>query len=307
MKKTIIITALILTTALTACTGSQNGSKTEKNTEATVELTTSDGLAVSHTNPGDRESVQSAAPKETPAALTGSTGKYLTSTSGDGILVIDDYGPVTFTYEAEDRTILDTLKDGDSISAKTGLIAETWPGQTTVYEITFIKEGTRNDIDPATLSQLMEMGQIEKAPLTRMFYARDTLFTDTGRIARPTCGTEDGSFTIILDDTQVPTENGQSNFGTSGNGYISIWDGAMAVRTGDTYSLFLADDTVEYEGSFFKKSDLSEDTLTWLEHHNSLPEEYRLSTSYVPHELLPPPGSDSAIETASPPDTRSYQ
>lgn len=298
MKKILLFTVL-LTAALTACTSGPNTLEAPKEAEATVEFATSDDPA----NPTAGKPTLSAIPKETPADLTVTTGKYLKSKTGDGLLVIDNYGPVTFTYEADDRAILDTLKDGDSISVKTGPIAETWPGQTAIYEITLVKEGTRNDIDPATLSQLIEMGHIETSPLIQMFYARGTLFYDTGREARPTCGTEDGRFNSIIASSQIPSENGQANFGTTDDGYISMDDGAMAVKSGDAYSLFLADGTVEFDGRFFKESELSDDTLTWLDNYYSRPEEERLHTSAVPPELLLYPGS--AQDSDLPP--RSYQ
>ncbi len=175
---------------------------------------------------------------------------------------------------------------------------ETWPGQTTVYSCELLRKGRRDAVDPDTLASLMEMGQIAKEPLSPMFYARDTLFIGTGRTASPTCGTEDGSFSSVIDSLKVPSENGQSNFGNKGDGYISLWDGAMAVRDGDHYTLFLANGTLEYEGRFFRQSDLSEDTVAWLESYNNLPEEGRKSISYVPYDLMPEDNTGiTAMET----------
>lgn len=288
-KKIILFSALLLTAALSACSSRQASPVPADDPAATVEGVTEEPMAASQ-NTGT----------EIPSDVSECTGRFLKSTGGDGILVIDDYGPVCFSYASDDRSVLNTLEDGDAVSMKTGLIMETWPGQTTVYGCELLRKGSRASIDPHTLASLMEMGQIEKAPLSPMFYARDTLFISTDRAAHPTCGTEDGSFSSIIDPLNVPSENGQANFGGKGDGYISLWDGAMAVRTGDSYTLFLSDGTVEYEGHFFQESDLSEDTLEWLEFYNGLPEEDRLSISYVPHELLPKGDPGTAKETDSP-------
>lgn len=44
-------------------------------------------------------------------------------------------------------------------------------------------------------------------------------------------------------------------------------------------------ETVEFEGQLFNKSDLSEETLKWLEWYNSLPPEKQLTVSSIPAEL----------------------
>lgn len=51
---------------------------------------------------------------------------------------------------------------------------------------------------------------------------------------------------------------------------------------------------IEYEGKVYKKSDLSDETLTWLENYNKLSDEDKLKISSVPHELVD--GSISDIE-----------
>ena len=44
-------------------------------------------------------------------------------------------------------------------------------------------------------------------------------------------------------------------------------------------------ETVEFEGQLFNKSDLSEETLKWLEWYNSLLPEKQLTVSSIPAEL----------------------
>lgn len=48
------------------------------------------------------------------------------------------------------------------------------------------------------------------------------------------------------------------------------------------------DSTVEYNGIYKKKSELSEDTLKWLEWYHSLPEEQQMALSMVPSEFIDP-------------------
>ena len=44
-------------------------------------------------------------------------------------------------------------------------------------------------------------------------------------------------------------------------------------------------ETVEFEGQLFNKSDLSEETLEWLEWYNSIPPEKQLAVNSIPAEL----------------------
>lgn len=224
------------------------------------------------------------------------TGRFLKAVGADGLIVIDQYGPVTFTLEGEDQAVLDMLNDGDRISVRISPIMETWPGQATVYGCELLERGSRSDIDGDTLAQLIEMHQIEPEPLTPMLYVYDTLFFSSGRPAAPGCGTEDGSFTSVIDSALVPSENGQANFGSTEDGYILMDDGAVAVRSGDACILFLDGDTVEFEGRFFKKSELDDKTLKWLENYNSMPPEDRRRLSYVPPALIDASGGDMPAE-----------
>lgn len=54
--------------------------------------------------------------------------------------------------------------------------------------------------------------------------------------------------------------------------------------------------TVEYEGNYYLKSEISEKTLRWLEHYHSLSEEDRRRINSVPPEFAGPPGA-IAMET----------
>lgn len=134
-------------------------------------------------------------------------------------------------------------------------------------------------------SSASEASQQEKDVLPQMIYMRDTCMTSTGRTAVVTCGTEDGTIEVLVPPTERPAENGQANFDCQGSSYISLADGAAAVHLDGSYILFLADDTVEYHGIYKKKSDVSEDTLKWLDFYYSLPESGRDALSMVPSEF----------------------
>ena len=50
-------------------------------------------------------------------------------------------------------------------------------------------------------------------------------------------------------------------------------------------------ETVEFEGQLFNKSDLSEETLEWLEWYNSIPQEKQLAVNSIPAELYTDDGA----------------
>lgn len=52
------------------------------------------------------------------------------------------------------------------------------------------------------------------------------------------------------------------------------------------------EEMVEFEGNLYHRSELSEDTVKWLEQYHRLPEEARLMMNYIPHELIPSYGAD---------------
>ena len=59
----------------------------------------------------------------------------------------------------------------------------------------------------------------------------------------------------------------------------------MTDLSAGTYELFLADDTVEFQGIYKKKKSLSSDTLKWLNFYYSLSESDRNAVSMIPSEF----------------------
>ena len=121
----------------------------------------------------------------------------------------------------------------------------------------------------------------------KMVFIGDRLYRSTGRPAYLTCGTADGAIRSFVSPDEVPDQDGQANFDCQGEKYILAGDGAVGVWIDGGYILFLAEDTVEYEHRYYKKSDLSDETIEWLERYNTLPEEGKRAINFVPHEFLP--------------------
>ena len=123
------------------------------------------------------------------------------------------------------------------------------------------------------------------AVLSQMIYIKDTCMTSAGRTAVLTHDTADGTIQSLVSPEERPSKNGQANFDCRGSSYYSLADGAAAVDINGRCVLFLADDVVEYNGIYKKKTEVSEDTLKWLDFYYSLPETDRDALSMVPSEF----------------------
>ena len=91
---------------------------------------------------------------------------------------------------------------------------------------------------------------------------------------------------------------------------LILSDGAAALELEGQYILFLAEDTVEYEGIYKKKNQVSEDTLEWLNFYYSLTAQERLALSMIPSEFVTEARTAaiaSAVETSSSSETISYR
>lgn len=120
----------------------------------------------------------------------------------------------------------------------------------------------------------------------------------------------DGSITQLVPESEYPRQNEQANFDCQGSPYLILSDGAAALELEGQYMLFLADDTVEYEGIYKKKNQVSEDTLEWLDFYYSLTAQERLAVSMIPSEFaseVRTAAIASAVETSSSSETISYR
>ncbi len=120
----------------------------------------------------------------------------------------------------------------------------------------------------------------------------------------------DGSITQLVPESEYPRQNEQANFDCQGSPYLILSDGAAALELEGQYMLFLADDTVEYEGIYKKKNQVSENTLEWLDFYYSLTAQERLAVSMIPSEFASEARTAaiaSAVETSSSAQNVSYR
>lgn len=152
----------------------------------------------------------------------------------------------------------------------------------------------------------------------QMIFIDGKTMISTGRIAvtedRLPLSTEtrrpDGSITQLVPESEYPRQNEQANFDCQGSPYLILSDGAAALELEGQYMLFLADDTVEYEGIYKKKNQVSEDTLEWLDFYYSLTAQERLAVSMIPSEFaseVRTAAIASAVETSSSAQNVSYR
>lgn len=130
--------------------------------------------------------------------------------------------------------------------------------------------------------------QTTEAP-THMVLINDIYYYDANRTVFSIPDHTDGTIQSVTasQDTR-PQKNQEANFDCQGASYCILADGAAAVQTDEasgTYELFLADDTVEFQGVFKKKKELSSDTLKWLSFYYSLSEADRNALSMIPSEF----------------------
>lgn len=136
-----------------------------------------------------------------------------------------------------------------------------------------------------------------------MIFLDNTMYYDAGRTVFTQPNHTDGTIQSITAGGQKPARNEEASFDCQGAPYCILADGAAAVLTDEasgTYELFLADDTVEFQGVFKKKKELSDDTLKWLNFYYSLSESDRNALSMIPSEFAGQIPSDSTAvnETA---------
>lgn len=128
------------------------------------------------------------------------------------------------------------------------------------------------------------------------------LYYDTGKTSgvEGRCGMMDGEITSSVDSTEIPAEEGQSNFGT-GFGYQYGADDTIEILIDEKWIVFehRAGDgsQVRFGDRWVDRWGLSEETLEWLDWYNGLPGEEQLAVSYVPADLLDASGI-SATEDA---------
>lgn len=92
--------------------------------------------------------------------------RYVETKSGTTLFVFETKGPiVAYPDDTENKEIIENvmndLTNGDLVAIKCDRIKETYPGQTDLYDIKKLEDGTIDDIPSDTLEKLREMGWIE--------------------------------------------------------------------------------------------------------------------------------------------------
>lgn len=171
---------------------------------------------------------------------------------------------------------------GDIIEiAYNGEIMETYPAQIgEVYSIKVTEEAEHWDLNP----MVMVNGEL--------YLATGYESTVDGR-----CGMMDGEITSTVEGWEKPTEDDQSNFGSGYSYQYGSTEGTIEIYINEKWWIYAteeakqelqfpeisdSDEIITYNGKEYKKSELSEQTLNWLE----LSEEERMLSSYYPPELM---------------------
>lgn len=130
--------------------------------------------------------------------------------------------------------------------------------------------------------------QSEETTSNHMISINGVCYQDAGRTVYNQPGHSDGTIRSVTDSGKKPEKNEEANFPCEGASYCILADGAAGVLTDQAsgaYELFLADDTVEFQGIYKKRKSLSDDTLKWLNFYYGLSESDRNALSMIPSEF----------------------
>jgi len=128
---------------------------------------------------------------------------------------------------------------------------------------------------------------IEVNLFSRMIYIHDNIYVESLPADREEReGIIDGIIDTTVLKNQKPTLHNQSNFGV-GYEYKMIDSERVDVLIDNQWIKFikLSDNTIYYNTYAFKKSELSSDTIKWLEKYNELSDVEKQAISFVPNEL----------------------
>jgi hypothetical protein len=84
-------------------------------------------------------------------------GRYCEAANGTSLLLSEKAGAICISL-ADTEDSFDGLDNGDVIEIMTDGVAETYPGQATVYSYTLIEKGTVEDLDADELQSLEGLG-----------------------------------------------------------------------------------------------------------------------------------------------------
>lgn len=138
---------------------------------------------------------------------------------------------------------------------------------------------------PATIdvSSIIFVGTEKVHPQVVMINGQ--LYYNTGKTNNiPRCGVMDGEILYSVETNIIPNRDNQSNFGT-GYEYQLGAENTIDVFINDNwyiFNIFAEEELFEYNGIWYKSSELSSDTIRWLQ----LSETDRMLSSYFPPEFV---------------------
>lgn len=181
------------------------------------------------------------------------------------------------------------------------LVSEATPEEKKVKRFSWIKWGAVAACLVLALTVVIPMlthnpDEVVPGDLAPMVFVKDTLYMQS---ATQTSFDElDDEFIYLgeiasqVDQSQIPHEEFQANDNIIGSKVYQYGDD-IVVLIKDKYWLYekrvSAQDnsaTIEYDGNFYNKADLSAETIKWIVWYNSLSEEDKLAVSAIPSELL---------------------
>lgn len=174
-------------------------------------------------------------------------------------------------------------------------------------EIVFYYDGMAMETDPLqvstvyaiTLKTPADRNVEEKWAMIPMLMVEGVLYLDTGydNTDIRKCGTFDGEITSTVHGTEKPTKDNESNFG-DGYGYqCGVTEGTIEVYMNEKWRIFATEEVrqeiqfptseeiITFHDKTFNQSDLSQETIEWLEWYNSISEEEQLAINHIPSDL----------------------
>lgn len=116
-----------------------------------------------------------------------------------------------------------------------------------------------------------------------------------------------GRISSVVPLSQLPSKEGESNFGEVGDPYAITSDGLLVVmnnewvlfKVSENNSVGKKTETIQFHDKIINKSELSQETIEWLEWYNQLNETEQLSISYIPNDLYEICGFDDMEDVAA--------
>lgn len=165
--------------------------------------------------------------------------------------------------------------------------------------------GTIENSETRPITEEAVTEETDSGAMIPMVMVDDIVYLTTGleSNADGRCGVMDGKITSTVDGSKRPTENDQSNFGIGYEYQYGAVEGTIELYLDEHWIVFatedvrqqfaeplaptaqlplVLDETIIFRGKEYKKEELSEETMRWLE----LDYKERMLSSYYPEEFI---------------------